>query len=57
MDEFENGLDMSPTMESAVTLHEWYGCLVNAGFTEEQALTLVSDLMCSANSDGCEEEE
>lgn len=42
---------MSPTMEAAVTLNEWYNSLITAGFTEEQALTLTSDLMVSVYSD------
>jgi len=37
--------------ESAIGLHEFYLCLTNAGFTDEQAMYLVGEMVVSSVSD------
>lgn len=42
MSEFEDG-DISPTLHAAIALHEMFTTLMQAGFTEKQALHIVSE--------------
>lgn len=41
----------SKLAESAVQMHEWFGSLIEAGFTEEQALTLMAKIVMQARGD------
>ncbi len=38
--------------ESAIGLHEFYLSLTNAGFTDEQAMYLVGEIVAGAAGDG-----
>lgn len=42
MDEFKND-DVSPALHAAIALHEMFTTLVAAGFSEKQALYIVSE--------------
>jgi hypothetical protein len=53
MDEFEsqvNGLDGSPMLIAGVAMHESFRSMVEAGFTEQQALYLMGVMLATAQT-------
>jgi hypothetical protein len=47
----------SPILEAAMALHEMFKTFMEAGFTESQALTLVSDVLKNSGKEGLQNEQ
>ena len=49
-----NSEEMPPMTleESAIGLHEYYLSLINAGFTDDQAMYLIGEIVASSVGDG-----
>ena len=42
----------TPMLDAAITMHEMFLTLVKAGFTERQALTIISDVLHQHQPEG-----